>query len=79
MFQSDAQEARGKVATDGHVSMRWIKASKSFVPDRLVDRHILTLYGIQRKHYRADEIDFLLHALSQHDLGLETIGYEEGV
>lgn len=75
MLQHEAAEARGKVLTEGHVSMRW--NGQSFAPDRLIDRNILTLYGIHTKLYNEQTIDGLLKELGAHGIALETIGYDQ--
>lgn len=74
MFQNEAVAAREKVVSEGMVSMRW--NGFSFVPNKAVDRNILTLYGIHTKFYNEQTIDGLLKELGAHGIALETIGYD---
>ncbi len=77
MFNFEAQLAREKILNSNEVSLKWNEKDQLFYPNKPIDRHILELIQEKRKVYNLIEIDELLKRLSEHDLGLETIGYDE--
>lgn len=72
MNNIEADKARKKIQGAGEVTLRW--NGVHFVPDKLIDHHILEMCGEKRGRYTEAEIDWLLSRLSEHDLGIHYIG-----
>ncbi len=74
MSGTEAAAAGRKVRDKGEVTLRW--NGVSYVPDRLIDRHVLDFCGEHTKRYKPAQMDALLTRLSKFDLGYEVLGEE---